>query len=248
MYVCQRVAIDIVTHIFTKGGTIPLLDLIDMFLRTIPGFLGAAWITVKLTVVALTVGTFLGLMFAFFRISKSKILQSIARFYITVIRGTPLIVQISFLYFGIASIIVLSDFWAGAMALAIHNGAYIAEIFRGSIQSIDRGQTEAAKSVGMNYVQTMRRIVLPQAFKLSIPSLGNQFIIGLKDSSLVYVIGVAEIYSVANSEAAASFQQFEAFVVAGLYYLALVMIFSYFVNRLEKKLDVDGNLAAEKKA
>ena len=166
-------------------------------------------------------------------------MQAIAGCYITIVRGTPLIVQISFLYFGISSLIVLSGFWAGALALGIHNGAYIAEIFRGAIQSIERGQMEASKALGMTNAQSMRRVIFPQAFKLSIPALGNQFIILLKDSSLVYVIGVAEIYALANMEAAQSFQQFEAFFVAGLYYLTLVTIFSFIFKKMEKRLDVE---------
>ncbi|MGG1658038.1 amino acid ABC transporter permease [Brevibacillus sp. NRS-1366] len=216
-------------------------NIVDLFLRTIPGFFSAAFLTLELTFVGLLFGSVLGIVFAFFKISKLGFLQKIAGLYITVVRGTPLIVQISFLYFGISSVFILSDFWAGAFALAIHNGAYIAEIFRGAIQSVDKGQMEAAKSLGMNNGQAMRRIIMPQAFKFSIPSLGNQFIIGLKDSSLVYVIGVAEIYSVANAEAAQSFQQFEAFFVAGLYYLVLVIIFTQLVQRLEKRLNVSNS-------
>ncbi|MCA1031189.1 amino acid ABC transporter permease [Bacillus timonensis] len=216
-----------------------MIDIFNMFTRTFFGFLEASMVTIQLTAVGLIMGTLLGLVFALFKISQSKILQSIAGVYITAIRGTPLIVQISFLYFGISSVIVLSGFWAGAIALGIHNGAYIAEIFRGAIQSIDKGQYEASSSLGMTKAQSMRRIIFPQAFKRSVPALGNQFIIGLKDSSLVYVIGVSEIYSLANMEAAQSFQQFEAFFVAGLYYLALVMMFSYLLKLLENKLDVE---------
>lgn len=216
-----------------------MLDILDVFIRTFFGFLEASVVTIQLTAVGLVLGSLLGLIFALFKISQSKILQYIAALYITVIRGTPLIVQISFLYFGISSIIVLSGFWAGALALGIHNGAYIAEIFRGAIQSIDRGQHEASSSLGMTASQSMRRIIFPQAFKRSIPPLGNQFIIGLKDSSLVYIIGVSEIYSLANMEAAQSFQQFESFFVAGLYYLGLVMMFSYLIKKLESKLDVE---------
>ncbi|OEH93269.1 amino acid ABC transporter permease [Bacillus solimangrovi] len=215
-----------------------MLDIWNMFTRTFFGFLEASVITIQLTAVGLVIGSLLGLVFALFKISNSKILQKVAGFYITIIRGTPLIVQISFLYFGISSLIVLSGFWAGAIALGVHNGAYIAEIFRGAIQSIDKGQHEASSSLGMTTAQSMRRIIFPQAFKRSIPPLGNQFIICLKDSSLVYVIGVSEIYSLANMEAAQSFQQFEAFFVAGLYYLALVMIFSYLLKLVENKLDV----------
>lgn len=216
-----------------------MLDILDVFIRTFFGFLEASVVTIQLTAVGLVLGSLLGLIFALFKISQSKILQYIAALYITVIRGTPLIVQISFLYFGISSIIVLSGFWAGALALGIHNGAYIAEIFRGAIQSIDRGQHEASSSLGMTASQSMRRIIFPQAFKRSIPPLGNQFIIGLKDSSLVYIIGVSEIFSLANMEAAQSFQQFESFFVAGLYYLGLVMMFSYLIKKLESKLDVE---------
>lgn len=168
----------------------------------------------------------MGLVFALMKISRSKILQTIANLYITIIRGKPLIVQIMFLYFGITQLIVLSGFWAGAIALAIHNGAYIAEIFRGSIQEIDRGQRDASSSLGMTRAQSMRRIIFPQTLKRSIPPLCNQFIITLKDSSLVYIISVPELFAMANREAAQSHQSLETFLVVGVYYLVLVMIFT----------------------
>ncbi|WP_438313828.1 amino acid ABC transporter permease [Sporosarcina sp. FA9] len=213
--------------------------LYEVFVRTYEGFLKAALITIEITAVAVILGTVLGIIFALMKISKSKILQTIANLYITIIRGTPLIVQIMFLYYGITSIVTLSNFWAGALALAVHNGAYIAEIFRGAIQGIDRGQEEASLAVGMNPRQAMRRIIFPQALRRAIPPLGNQFIITLKDSSLVYVIGVSELYGMANREAAASFQPFETFLVVGLYYLIMVLIFTSLLKWYEKKLDVD---------
>jgi polar amino acid transport system permease protein len=202
-------------------------------------FLKASLLTLRLTLVSLLIGSGIGLIVAFFRISKNKLLNFLAKVYITVIRGTPLIVQIAVLYFGISNIILLSQFWAGALALAIHSGAYIAEIFRGSIQSVDRGQMEASRSLGMTYSQAMRRIIMPQAFKFSIPSLGNQFIIGLKDSSLVAYVGMSELWGSALSEAASNFRQLDTYLVVGLYYLILVMIFSYIVDKLEKRLDVN---------
>lgn len=211
----------------------------DVFMRTYPGFLEATLITLKITAVALVLGTVLGLLFALMKISRSKVLQTIANLYITIIRGTPLIVQIMFLYFGITALIVLDAFWAGAIALGIHNGAYIAEIFRGAIQGIDRGQREASMSLGMTRMQSMQRIIFPQALKRSIPPLGNQFIITLKDSSLVYIISVPELFSVANREAAQSFQSLETYLVVGVYYLVLVMIFTFLVKLYENKLDVD---------
>ncbi|MFD1929622.1 amino acid ABC transporter permease [Sporosarcina siberiensis] len=213
--------------------------LYEVFVRTYEGFLKAALITIEITAIAVILGTLFGIVFALMKISKSKVLQTIANLYITIIRGTPLIVQIMFLYYGITSIVTLSNFWAGALALAVHNGAYIAEIFRGAIQGIDRGQQEASLAVGMNNRQAMRRIIFPQALRRAIPPLGNQFIITLKDSSLVYVIGVSELYGMANREAAASFQPFETFLVVGLYYLIMVLIFTSLLKWYEKKLDVD---------
>ncbi len=211
----------------------------EVFMQTYKGFLEAGLLTIEITAIAVVIGTILGIIFALMKISHSKILQTIANLYITLIRGTPLIVQIMFLYFGITSIIVLENFWAGAIALGVHNGAYIAEIFRGSIQGIDRGQREASLALGMNRSQTMRRIVFPQALRRAIPPLGNQFIITLKDSSLVYVIGVSELFGVANRVAASNFKQFETFLVVGLYYLILVLIFTALLKWYENKLDVD---------
>ncbi|HSO59266.1 MAG TPA: amino acid ABC transporter permease [Paenisporosarcina sp.] len=211
----------------------------EVFMRTYPGFLEATLMTLKITAVALVLGSIFGLAFALMKISRSKILQGIANLYITIIRGTPLIVQIMFLYFGITQLIVLSGFWAGAIALGIHNGAYIAEIFRGAIQGIDRGQREASSSLGMTRGQSMRRIIFPQALKRSIPPLGNQFIITLKDSSLVYIISVPELFAMANREAAQSYQSLETYLVVGVYYLILVMIFTYLLKLYENKLNVD---------
>ncbi|MED4582575.1 amino acid ABC transporter permease [Brevibacillus choshinensis] len=214
-------------------------DFLNLLGETWFGFLKAAGLTVQLTAVSLGIAICIGLVFAFLRISDSKVLSEIAKTYITVIRGTPLILQIMVLYFGIAKFILLTDFWAGALALAIHNGAYIAEIFRGTIQSIDRGQMEAARSLGMPYPLAMRRIILPQAFKRAIPPLGNQFIIGLKDSSLVGLLGFRELYLASQSTAARTFLQFESYAIAGLYYLVLVLFFTFVLNKLEKRMDVE---------
>ncbi|WP_312471611.1 amino acid ABC transporter permease [Neobacillus sp.] len=201
-------------------------------------FLKATLITIELTVVSLLIAVVIGLIFAFFKVSNITILQKIADLYIFLVRGMPLIVQLMFLYYGISSVLVLSDFTAGALALGIHSGAYIAEIFRGSIQSIDRGQMEAARSLGMPYSLSMRRIILPQAFKRAIPSLSNQFIIGLKDSSLVAYIAVTELFNHALSAQAENYMPFETYFVVGMYYLILVLIFTLIFNKLEKKLDV----------
>ncbi|RKD23140.1 cystine transporter permease [Ammoniphilus oxalaticus] len=218
-----------------------MADIINLFMQTWPGFLKAAWFTLRLTAVALVFGSVVGLIVAFMRLSKWRIISGLSQIYITMVRGTPLILQIYVLYWGMREIILLDRFWAGVIALAIHNGAYIAEIFRGAIQSIDKGQAEAARSLGMSLPLTMRRIILPQAFKRAIPPLGNQFIIGLKDSSLVGFIGYQELYMFSNSTAARTLLNLESYMIAGLYYLALVLIFTYIVHRLEQRLDVDNN-------
>ena len=157
-----------------------------------PIFLEATSVTLRLTLAALGLGMGIGLVVALMKISKNRLFNTVANTYITVVRGTPLIVQIFWIYYGLAPYLDLGNFWSAALALAFHNGAYIAEIFRGGIQSIDRGQMEAARSLGMSYRLAMRRIILPQAFKRVIPPLGNQFIIGLKDSSLAAFVTMEE--------------------------------------------------------
>ncbi|VEF46190.1 putative amino acid ABC transporter, permease protein [Bacillus freudenreichii] len=209
----------------------------DSLVSTFNGFMQAALVTLQITIVSLIIASIIGLFVALMKLSNKKVLSWIANLYIGVIRGTPLIVQIMWLYFGITQIVVLSAFWAGAIALAIHSGAYIAEIFRGAIQSIDKGQMEAAESLGMTKKQAMRRIIFPQAFKRSIPALGNQFIIGLKDSSLVAFIGITEIFNLSMSQAAATFRQLEFYTIAGIYYLVLIVIFTLITNKIEKRLD-----------
>ncbi|MGG3563347.1 amino acid ABC transporter permease [Neobacillus rhizosphaerae] len=213
--------------------------MVQIFLDTYEIFISAALLTLRLTITSLIIGCLIGLIVAFLRISSNKWLNKLATIYIGLIRGTPLIVQIAILYFGIASVVTFSQFWAGALALAIHNGAYIAEIFRGSIQSIDKGQMEAARSLGMSYPLAMRRIILPQAFKFSIPPLGNQFIIGLKDSSLVAYVGMSDLWGSGLSEAASNYRQLETYMVVGIYYLALVLLFSFLLRILERRMDID---------
>ncbi len=200
------------------------------------GFLVATGMTLRLTAVSLVLAVVIGLLFAFLKISRYRVANIIADAYIGITRGMPLIVQLMFLYFGISSIVALSAFWAGSLALALHAGGYVAELLRGAIQNVDRGQTEAARSLGMSSSKSMRLIVLPQAFRRAIPSLGNQFIIGLKDSTLVAYLGVPELFSKAMTAAAANYSPFNTYLVAGTYYLVLVIIFTWMVRKLETRL------------
>ncbi|WP_299316414.1 amino acid ABC transporter permease [uncultured Halomonas sp.] len=214
-----------------------MTSFLNDLISTFPGFAQAAWMTLKITGISLALALVIGLIFALMKVSGIRTLSVIYSGYVGIIRGTPLIVQIMWLYFGITHFVVLSAFWAGTIALAIHSGAYIAEIFRGCIQSVDRGQMEAAQSLGMKRGLAMRRIILPQAFKRAIPPMGNQFIIGLKDSSLVAFIGITEIFSLSMDNAAVTFKQLEFYTIAGLYYLVMVALFTYLLSRLENRLD-----------
>lgn len=201
-------------------------------------FINAMLLTLQLTVVSILVGIVIGLFFALLKISNIKPLEWISDTYVYLIRGTPLIVQIFILYFGISGIFLIPDFWAAALALAFHNGAYIAEIFRGTIQSVDKGQMEAGRSLGMSKALTMRRIILPQAFRRSLPPLGNQFIIGLKDSSLAAFISMNELFNVATTLGSNNFDEMTYLLIVAFYYLVLVAILTLVVRAIEKKLAV----------
>ena len=215
------------------------MDFFQYLVTSIPFFIRAAAVTVELTVAALVIGMVIGLVFALMKISGRRFLRYIADTYITIIRGTSLIVQLFGIYFGLASIVDFGSFWSAAIALAVHNGAYIAEILRGGIQSIDRGQMEAARSLGMSYSLAMRRIILPQAFKRIVPPLGNQFIIGLKDSSLAAFVTMEELFGVSMRLASTHYAELQFYTIAGLYYLVLVIVFTFLVNFLERRLKIE---------
>lgn len=213
-----------------------IIHFLNTFANSFPLFVHGLWITLKLTVVSLIIAFVIGLIIALCKISNVRILEWIGDAYIWIVRGTPLVVQIFVIFYGLTSIVVVPIFWAGVAALAFHSGAYIAEVIRGAIQSIDKGQREAGRSVGMSRALTMRRIILPQAFRRAVPPLGNQFIIGLKDSSLVSFIGAQELFGTANSQGSNHFDYLTYYLVVAVYYLFVVLILTLIVNRIEKKL------------
>ena len=164
-------------------------------------FFEGAKTTIFISLVSLVVGFVLGLLICLMKMSKIKILRWPASIYVQVLRGTPLFVQIFIIYFGLPQLGVQfpdigpisSDFVSGAFALSINSSAYIAEIFRSGIQSVDKGQMEASRSLGLGYVDTMRFVIVPQAVKNVLPALGNEFITLVKESSIISVIGVQEL-------------------------------------------------------
>jgi len=206
-----------------------------------PFFLPAALMTIKITIAGILMGLILGLLTAFGRISDSKLLNIPARVYIYIIRGTPLLLQLLFIYFGLRRLFGLEAFTSAVLGLGIHNGAYISEIFRGAIQSIAVGQMEAARSLGMTYRKAMVRIILPQAFKRAIPPLGNQFIIALKDSSLASAITINELLLKTQQLYSANFMMMEMLTIAAVFYLLYTSIFTWLFSRIEAKLAVSGS-------
>ncbi|WP_262421782.1 amino acid ABC transporter permease [Bacillus aquiflavi] len=213
------------------------MELFTKFINTYDMFLKGMVLTFQLTIISVLIAIFIGLFFSFLKISKVKLFEWLADLYIFIIRGTPLIVQIFVFFYGLTAINI-SQFWAVILGLAFHNGAYIAEIFRGSIQSIDKGQMEAGRSLGMTAGLTMRRIILPQAFKRAIPPLGNQFIIALKDSSLASFIGMYELFNVATTYGSNEYDYMSYLLIVAIYYLILVFIFSAIVKIVEKRMEV----------
>lgn len=206
-------------------------------------FLPAAMMTLQITAFGILIGVGLGLVFALLRISKHKVLSYPAKFYIWLIRGTPLLLQLLFIYFGLVNIISLDKIPSAFVALGIHNGAYIAEIFRGAIESVDRGQREAGTSLGMTPVLVMRRIILPQALKRAVPPLSNQFIIALKDSSLASAASVPELLLLARQLGSSTFNFMEMLTIAAIYYLIMTSILTLLANLLEKRLKVSDHRA-----
>ncbi|WP_207064010.1 amino acid ABC transporter permease [Motiliproteus sp. SC1-56] len=198
-----------------------------------------AWgliMTLKLSVVALVFAVVIGLFAGLARISSNPALKNLAITYVELIRGTPLLVQIFIFYFFIGTVLELDRFTAGVAALSVFTGAYIAEIVRSGIQSIAPGQMEAARSLGMNYVQAMVYVILPQAFKRTLPPMAGQFINLIKDSSLVSVIAITDLTKAGREVVSSTFAPFEVWFTVALLYLVLTGALSWLVQKLERRL------------
>ncbi|EZP60998.1 amino acid ABC transporter permease [Exiguobacterium acetylicum] len=202
-----------------------------------PFFLEGLQVTLYIFIIAVIVGFLIGLVVALMRLSPLKILNAIAIIYIDVIRGTPFIVQLFFIYFGLNSLEWLSmdRMYAGILTVAINAGAYFAEIIRAGIQSIDKGQTEAARSLGMTGRQTMVQIILPQAFRRMLPTITNQSIISLKDTSLLSIIGIADLTQQGQVQQSTTFEPFIVWSVVGLMYFVIIYLLSLVAKFLERR-------------
>ena len=203
----------------------------------LPYILQGAALTVQISAVAVIMGLLIGSVVGLAKISSIRPLRVLASSYIEVIRGTPLLVQIVLIYFGLASlnIVTLDKFSAGAIALSINSGAYVAEIVRAGIQSIDKGQMEAARSLGMDYVRSMRFVILPQAFRRIIPPLVNEFIMLIKDSSLLFAIGFPEMMQRGMAIRARTYRDFEVFIGIAIMYFIMTFILSRVAGYVERR-------------
>lgn len=210
--------------------------------KTIVNGLG---VTLKLTALALIIGIFIGFIVAFVRCTYIKnqkhgiflkIFNAISQIYLTITRGTPVVVQIMIIYFVIFMPIGIDKFLAAVICFGLNSGAYVAEIVRGGIMSIDNGQTEAGRSLGFNYIQTMYHIVFPQAFKAVLPSLANEFVVLLKETSIAFYIGLGDLMYAGNAIRAATYSPFMPLVAVALIYLVMVIVLSKLVSLLERRL------------
>ena len=211
----------------------------QVMIDSFPLLVGGLNLTIYITIVGLLLGLVLGVITGLINCGHNKFLKYIAIAYIETIRGTPLIVQVMFLYFGLplALGMRIPPITAGIVAIGINAGAYISEIVRGAIISIDHGQEEAARSTGLNKFQTMLYVIWPQAFRRMIPPLGNQFIISLKDTSLLVVIGVAELTRRGQEIIAINFRAFEIWLAVAILYLCLTLSLSYILRLIERRLN-----------
>ncbi|WP_031478938.1 amino acid ABC transporter permease [Maridesulfovibrio frigidus] len=211
----------------------------SVFWDTFPMLMRGLKLTVQIAVGGLFFGFILGSLAGLMKLARSLVVRKLAGVYVEAIRGTPMLVQAMFLYYGVPMAIGvrISPITAGIVIIAVNSGAYIAEIVRGAVQSINPGQVEAGRSIGLTRTQTMLYVVWPQALKRMIPPLGNQFIISLKDTSLLMVIGVGELMRTGQEITSVNFRAFEVYLAVACVYLVMTLSIAQGMKMLEKKLN-----------
>lgn len=214
----------------------------EVMLKTAPLLLEGVELTLIITVGGLLLGLLLGIVIGLINTPRYPILRFFSIIYIEIIRGTPLIVQVMFLYFALPLALGLRipPNWAGVIAIGVNSGAYIAEIVRGAIASIEHGQMEAARSTGLTHFQAMLYVIWPQAFRRMIPPLTNQCIISLKDTSLLVVIGVGELTRQGQEIIAVNFRAFEVWLTVAIFYLVMTLNISTLLRYVERRLVLPG--------
>ncbi|MDI3519647.1 MAG: arginine/lysine/histidine transport system permease protein [Caldanaerobacter sp.] len=212
------------------------VDFLSMVKYT-PLFISGLIMTLKLTFLAVTIGVLMGLFIALMKMSSIKPIKLVASSHIEVIRGTPLLVQLLLIYNGLMQFgMNIPAFTAGVSALAINSSAYVAEIIRAGIQAVDPGQNEAARSLGMTHAMAMRYVIIPQAIKNILPALGNEFIVMLKESAIVSVIGFADLTRQADIIQSVTYRYFEPYIIIAAIYFIMTLTFSKLLSLFERRL------------
>ena len=222
------------------------MQIINVLTQYYQSFFKALGVTLQMAVISLFFATILGVIFGLFKVSDFKALKFIANIYIDIIRGTPLLVQVFIMYYGVGSMLrpygfqwnmIGGAFSAGCVTLSLNAGAYMAEIIRGGIEAVDKGQMEAARSLGLSYGKAMRKVILPQAFRTMLPTIINQFIISLKDTSLISVIGPRELTQNSKIIAAnASSMVMPIYLSVAIFYLVICTILSRVAKYVERRV------------
>ncbi len=210
----------------------------QVILEALPVLLQGTWITLKITVISLLIALVIGLFIGLMSTSRAIVLRSIGTGYVDLVRGTPLLVQIMIIYFGIPSLldIKIDEMVAGIAAISLNAGAYMAEIFRAGILSVDRGQMEAARSLGLTHTQAMRLVILPQAVRRMIPAFVNQAIVSLKDTSLLTIIGIRELTNSGEIIISANYRFFEIWAAVAVFYFIMIHLLTLYSRHLERRL------------
>lgn len=212
-------------------------DIISVAVEYWPALMQGLWLTILATIVAIVAAFILGIIFGFGRLAKFAPLRWISTAYVYVFRGTPILIQAFFVFFAIPQLIPdlkFDPFVAGAITLSLNTGAYMTEIIRGGIQAVDPGQNEASRSLGLSHWKTMQKVVLPQAFRIMIPSFVNQGIITLKDTSLISVIGLAELTFVSRQIIASTYLSAQVLTIVAIIYFIVITLLTLLANRLER--------------
>ena len=219
------------------------LDFATVIPEMWPYLLEGLKVTATISLISIALGVLIGFLSCIMGMSKIAPLRGISNGYVWLIRGTPMIVQAYFVYFAIPAFVrmfvagfTFTSFVAGVITLSLNAGAYLSEIFRSGIQAVPVGQTEAARSLGLTPGKTMMRVILPQAFKITVPSIVNQFIISVKDTSILSVISLPELVNMTQQYKGASYKIFEPYSLVALFYLAIISILMVFSKYVEKRM------------
>lgn len=213
----------------------------DIIIDYLPFFLKGTLLTLGLSLAGVTIGLILGLFIGIGKMSERKLIRFPFVWYINFFRGTPFLVQILLIHFGVVPLFMkpADPIVSAIIALSLNSAAYIAEIFRGGIQSIDKGQMEAARSLGMSHVQSMKHVILPQAVKRMIPPLGNEFIVLLKETSLAAIIAAPELMYWGRAASGQYIRVWEPYITVALIYLVLTLSLTYLMDKIERRMKTE---------